>query len=227
MLFFLMNQVVERMSAIFTLKDFVALVSANPDLYGPFWIPTTVIFALFASKNVTQYVLSILSGLPYQYKMSDLSWAFSSVYGFVTFIPAILYGVVSFYKLPLTLLELLDIYGYGMVVWIPVAVGLLFNMIVAVHRAIGNLSLDLGLARFRALWYFFFVTHGALVYFKIKNVQPVTQQAHNTRALLIMASIILVAQAGLAILFKIIFFKEVSSVWSAPAPSISPSPSPA
>jgi hypothetical protein len=56
------------------------------------------------------------------YDMNDLSWAITSVYTFVTIIPAILWGVARYYKLPLKLLEIIDVYGYGMAVWIPVAV---------------------------------------------------------------------------------------------------------
>ena len=109
-------------AAVYPKKDFFAIISVNPDLYGPFWIPTTVIFLLFACKNISQYVANSLSGTDYIFKISDLSWAFSSVYGFVTVIPALSWAICRYYHLSLSLLQLVDLYGYGVSIWIPVAV---------------------------------------------------------------------------------------------------------
>jgi hypothetical protein len=117
------QDVVERTTAaVFPKKDFFALVSVNPDLYGPFWIPTTVIFLLFACKNISQYISASIAGSDYTFVISDLSWAFSSVYGYVTVIPLMSWGICRYYHLPLTLLQLVDLYGYGIAIWLPVAV---------------------------------------------------------------------------------------------------------
>ena len=36
--------------------NFLETINGNPDLYGPFWIYTTLIFAISASANISQYL---------------------------------------------------------------------------------------------------------------------------------------------------------------------------
>ena len=109
------------LATIVPAKDFFGLLTP-PDLYGPFWIPTTVVFALFASTTITQSLVALFADKPYTYDLTLLSWSLSAVYSFVMFIPAIIWGLATYYKIPLKLLELLDLYGYGMTIWIPVSV---------------------------------------------------------------------------------------------------------
>lgn len=187
---------VERTTAaLFPKNDFFALISVNPDLYGPFWIPTTVIFLLFACKNISQYVSSTLSGAEYRFEISDLSWAFSSVYGFVTVIPAISWGICRYYHLSLSFLQLVDLYGYGIAIWVPVAV------LSIVSNEIFRYVL-VSLAFVLSGEIFFLI----LVFFKYKNIQPVAVAASSKSGLVAQSGFIFFSQGGLAILFKLIFF---------------------
>lgn len=43
-------------SAIFPRANFLDVLEGNPDLYGPFWIATTVVFILFLGGTISQYL---------------------------------------------------------------------------------------------------------------------------------------------------------------------------
>lgn len=65
-------------------------IQEKTELYGPFWIATSLIFCLFAFGN--------LSGahLNETYEYQFLSKAFLMVYGYLTIIPLLLYFVLKF-----------------------------------------------------------------------------------------------------------------------------------
>jgi hypothetical protein len=56
-------------------------LEGNPDLYGPIWIATTVVFILFLGGTISKY-LSTTSGDPFVYDFRLLSgmcfWNFIS-----------------------------------------------------------------------------------------------------------------------------------------------------
>jgi hypothetical protein len=49
--------VVERIKMNFMpfKKDFIEKIKENPDVYGPFWILTTIIFLLGSTGNLSRY----------------------------------------------------------------------------------------------------------------------------------------------------------------------------
>jgi hypothetical protein len=42
-------------AALFPRANFLDVLEGNPDLYGPFWIATTVVFILFLGGTISQY----------------------------------------------------------------------------------------------------------------------------------------------------------------------------
>jgi len=51
------NQVLSRCwAALYPRANFLDILEGNPDLYGPFWIATTVIFILFLGGTINQYL---------------------------------------------------------------------------------------------------------------------------------------------------------------------------
>jgi hypothetical protein len=89
--------------------NFVETIQLKPDLYGPFWIPTTLIFLLFIVQSVRSDTTA--------YK--ELSVAAFSVYFYVYCSPVLLWGVSKYFELQPNLLEFLTFYGYSLTVWIP------------------------------------------------------------------------------------------------------------
>lgn len=138
-----------------------------------------------------------MTGSEYSFQISDLSWAFSSVYGFVTVIPMISWGICRYYHLPLTLLQLVDLYGYGIAIWLPVAVLSIVSNEIFRYVLVGLACALSGKHLFLYL---------LLVFYKYKNIHPVAMAANSKSGLAVQTGFILVSQAGLAILFKLIFF---------------------
>lgn len=45
-------------AALFPRANFLDVLEGNPDLYGPFWIATTVVFILFLGGTISKYLAS-------------------------------------------------------------------------------------------------------------------------------------------------------------------------
>lgn len=96
---------------------FEDFISNKPDLYGPFWIATTLIVVSSVSGSFAQY----LSGV----KKNDVDKVSASCfffYGYVTLLPLAIWGLLIYHKQPMRLLTLFGIYGYAMSVFIPTAI---------------------------------------------------------------------------------------------------------
>lgn len=60
------------MAALYPRVSFWDVLDGNPDLYGPVWIATTVVFILFLGGTINQY-LSQTTGEPFVYDFTLLS----------------------------------------------------------------------------------------------------------------------------------------------------------
>jgi len=58
-------------AALFPRANFLDVLEGNPDLYGPFWIATTVVFVLFLGGTISQYWVN--DGEPFMYDFGLLS----------------------------------------------------------------------------------------------------------------------------------------------------------
>ena len=63
-------------ATLYPRANFLDVLEGNPDLYGPFWIATTVVFILFLGGTVSQYLASI-GEKSFAYDFSLLSGMFS------------------------------------------------------------------------------------------------------------------------------------------------------
>lgn len=94
-----------------------------PDLYGPFWTLTTVIFSLFVFSSLALSIANFLSTTEeYNYNFQLLSIAVSLVYAYGLGVPALLWGGLKYLGVEWSLVEAIAVWGYGQFVWIPVAV---------------------------------------------------------------------------------------------------------
>ena len=64
-------------AALYPRANFLDVLEGNPDLYGPFWIATTVVFILFVSGTISQYLAMTGNGpFLYDFKLlSGRSWS--------------------------------------------------------------------------------------------------------------------------------------------------------
>ena len=97
-------------------KSFFLQIQSNPDLYGPFWIFTTLVFILSAAGAMSQF----LKGDENNYFQNFISFAFSLVYIFGFGFPLVIVGVLKFYGEKGNYLLLLCLYGYSFSCFVPV-----------------------------------------------------------------------------------------------------------
>ncbi|KAL7748701.1 hypothetical protein RI367_005854 [Sorochytrium milnesiophthora] len=115
------NDVLQRtLAAVLPTPKFVQAFSEHVDMYGPFWVPTTVIFLLFVTSSISASIRAYINVEPYQYNFTTLSVAVTTVYVYVFAVPFLSWGLGWYYSKRISLIELWGTYGYGTAIWIPV-----------------------------------------------------------------------------------------------------------
>ncbi|EON63690.1 hypothetical protein W97_02918 [Coniosporium apollinis CBS 100218] len=181
------NEVLRRcQAAIFPRARFLDVLDGNPDLYGPFWIATTVVMILFLTGTISQY-LARKGHDHFAYDFKLLSGAAGLIYGYTGIIPLGLWGALRWFgSESANLLECWALYGYANLIWIPVAliswspIPILNYVFVAVGFAISGLF----------LW---------------RNLYPVLS-ATDVRTSKILLIVVVALHAGLAIAINVLFF---------------------
>ncbi|XP_031486421.1 uncharacterized protein LOC116254912 [Nymphaea colorata] len=91
----------------------------NPDLYGPFWICTTLIFVAAAIGTFVTYIAHKLQKKDWSYDINLVTWSAGLFYGYATVIPLGLYLILKYFSVPSGFVQLLCLYGYSLFVFIP------------------------------------------------------------------------------------------------------------
>lgn len=181
------SEVLRRCTAsLYPRAPFLDILDGNPDLYGPFWIATTLVFILFIAATISQY-LSRNHDIHFEYNFALLSGAAGLIYGYTGFLPVGLWALLRWFGAEsATLVECWALYGYANVIWIPVAIisWSPISILNYVFTAIG---------------------FAVSVVFLVRNLWPVVSvtDAKISRVLLIA---VVVLHAGLAIAIKFTFF---------------------
>ncbi|KAI4117476.1 MAG: hypothetical protein LQ345_002290 [Seirophora villosa] len=183
-------------------RSFLDILDGNPDLYGPFWIATTVVFILFLTGTISQYLASH-HDKAFVYNFRLLSGAAGLVYGYTAFVPVGLWAALKWFSSSaarggsgggssgadsssISVVECWALYGYANAIWIPVAliswspVAILNYVFVAVGFAVSALFLT-------------------------KNLWPVVSVTE-TKVSRVLVIVVVVLHAGLAIAIKFLFF---------------------
>ena len=101
-------------------KSFHEVAESKPDLYGPFWIYTTIIFLITVAGNISGY-LHTQQGEQFHYNYSFIPYAALFIYGFGFGAPLILFLVMKIvFKIQILLMVNICVYGYSFIVLIPV-----------------------------------------------------------------------------------------------------------
>ncbi|KAG6490794.1 hypothetical protein ZIOFF_052107 [Zingiber officinale] len=98
---------------------FTEKTSDNPDLYGPFWICTTLIFVAAAIGTFVTYLAHKLQHKEWDYDINLVTWSAGLFYGYVTFVPLGLFIILKYFSTPSGLVQLWCLYGYSLFVFIP------------------------------------------------------------------------------------------------------------
>jgi len=177
-------------AALFPRANFLDVLEGNPDLYGPFWIATTVVFILFLGGTISEYLARTGAG-HYAYNFKLLSGAAGLIYGYTLVIPVVLFLALKYFgSESANLLECWALYGYSNLIWIPVAL-ISWSPITILN------------------WVFVGVGFGLSVTFLLRNLYPVLSATdkQTSKALLIL---VVALHAGLAIAIKMLFFAHGS-----------------
>ncbi|KAK4181879.1 hypothetical protein QBC36DRAFT_316768 [Triangularia setosa] len=177
-------------AALFPRANFLDVLEGNPDLYGPFWIATTVVLILFLGGTISDYLASTgRAGFAYDFGL--LSGAAGLIYGYTFVIPVILYLALRYFgSESANLLECWALYGYGNLIWIPVAL--------VSWSPIKILN-----------WVFVGVGFGVSVAFLLRNLYPVLSATDRQTSKVLLVAVVGL-HFGLAVAIKVLFFAHGS-----------------
>ncbi|GLT38294.1 hypothetical protein SLA2020_125510 [Shorea laevis] len=115
------SDVVDRIKeSLFPFRgSFTEKTAENPDLYGPFWICTTLIFVAASIGTFVTYVAHKLQKKEWNYDINLVTWSAGVFYGYVTIVPLVLYVILKYFSAPARLVQLFSLYGYSLFVFIP------------------------------------------------------------------------------------------------------------
>lgn len=169
---------------------FLDTLDGNPDLYGPFWIATTVVVILFLAGTISDKLEREGKG-HFEYDFKLLSGAAGLIYGYTLFVPAGLWAALRWFGAQsLELVECWALYGYGNLFWIIVAL--------VSWSPLSWLNYALVAVGF-----------GVSVLFLVKNLLPVIN-ATDKKVSQVLLVVVVALHAGLAIAIKILFFTSGS-----------------
>jgi len=94
-------------------------IKTNPDLYGPFWIATTLIFVMAASANFASWLADADN---FQYDFKTVTFGAAAIYGYILVVPIALWIAFRWLAVSLGLVQIVCFYGYSLFVFLPIAV---------------------------------------------------------------------------------------------------------
>eukprot|EP01129_Flabellula_baltica_P011499 TRINITY_DN5049_c0_g1_i1.p1 TRINITY_DN5049_c0_g1~~TRINITY_DN5049_c0_g1_i1.p1 ORF type:complete len:264 (-),score=53.61 TRINITY_DN5049_c0_g1_i1:464-1255(-) len=102
-------------------QKFAYLVKSKPDLWGPFWISTTLIFTMVACGGFAYY-LSSIDYVQWSYQFAKIGIGAGVIYGYVLLIPLAFWVFAKWSEISIKLVEIITVYGYSLFIFTPVAV---------------------------------------------------------------------------------------------------------
>eukprot|EP01087_Luapelamoeba_hula_P017357 TRINITY_DN5461_c0_g2_i1.p1 TRINITY_DN5461_c0_g2~~TRINITY_DN5461_c0_g2_i1.p1 ORF type:complete len:322 (-),score=58.58 TRINITY_DN5461_c0_g2_i1:187-1152(-) len=168
---------------------FFSSVETNPDLYGPFWIATTLIFVMAATSNFAKWWVDRDD---FSYDFRDVTFGAAAIYGYIAFLPVALWLVCKYLKVKLGLVQIWCIYGYSLFVFIPVSILCILSF-------------------WWLRWLLIAVGTGMSLLFLIMNFFPPLLRNNLSESKKVLGGIVIVSiiglfHIGLALTFKFYFF---------------------
>ncbi|KAI7866289.1 hypothetical protein BDF14DRAFT_1728736 [Spinellus fusiger] len=118
------SQVLERcLKTLYPVGDFASeTLQHQPDMYGPSWIATTVVFLVFVCSSLAGSLAAYIAEAKHVYDFRLLSYAVFVIYTYTFLSPLLIWGAAKYYGCQPSLFEIVNYYGYSLTVWIPVSV---------------------------------------------------------------------------------------------------------
>lgn len=102
-------------------KDFFQGLGEKPDLYGPFWIVTTIIFLLSLTGNLSRY-LNNLGESDFTFRMELFRYSVIIGYSFGFGFPILLGLLLRFFNSKIGVFDLICLYGYSLTCFVLILV---------------------------------------------------------------------------------------------------------
>ncbi|RWR86141.1 protein YIPF1 [Cinnamomum micranthum f. kanehirae] len=101
-------------------RNFFENIEDNPDMYGPVWISTTLVFMLAALGNCATYLMQKRSdkSTAWSFDVSYVNWAACAIYGYVLVVPLAFYFLLQYLGLNASLTRLWCMWGYSLFIFI-------------------------------------------------------------------------------------------------------------
>ncbi|KEG10327.1 protein YIPF2 [Trypanosoma grayi] len=110
----------------YELREAGVTLSRKPDLYGPFWICTTLWMTLGIVSNIMSKIAfshnTSNSGEKWGYDFTMASIASIVIYLYCFGLGCITWGLMKYKELPVALLDTICLYGYSMFIFLPVTI---------------------------------------------------------------------------------------------------------
>ena len=100
-------------------KNFINLVEKKPDLYGPFWIYTTLIFIVASAASLTKYIQGATDE---DYFQKFIPLAMSVIYGIGFCLPLIVKVLMYIFGSETSFVLVLNIYAYSFSIYAPILI---------------------------------------------------------------------------------------------------------
>ncbi|EFA77607.1 Yip1 domain-containing protein [Heterostelium album PN500] len=182
--------------------SFFDLIRENPDIYGPFWVTTTLVFIIAATANLNSYFHS--DHKLWEANFKTVVYSAIAIYGYALVIPLVLWGIFKWMKLGLRILDMLCIYGYALFIFIPASIICLIPVGLVQWIVVGVCTLVSGA-------------------FLVTNVFAPLKGDYTKRGLIICGGIAAL-HLGLALLLKLYFFANNTDGQFVVTPTPSPTP---
>ena len=99
-------------------ENFMSSVKDKPDLYGPFWITTTLVFTVAFCSHMSAWLSSWMYGGNWENDFQSLMNAATLIYGFGTAAPTLAYLGLRQIEVNVKLIPLVCLYGYSLTIFI-------------------------------------------------------------------------------------------------------------
>ncbi|KAG9308347.1 hypothetical protein JVU11DRAFT_12113 [Chiua virens] len=169
--------------------SYLTSLSSGSDLYGPFWVSTTLILALFLSSSLAASISKYLSapGAEYDYNFGLLGLAATIVYTYDFGVPVVLWLALRYLGVgEWGIVDALGVWGYGQFVWIPVSILCVIPETITRWALVG-------------------AGFGISGYYLGTNVYPILSSA-DAKATRLLIIVVAALHAALALTFKVLFF---------------------
>lgn len=107
-----------------TTTAFEQMIDVKIDLYGPFWISTSLVFAMI----VIPKLWAVLFFQDISFDVSKIGFAFTLIYGGLAVFAFIFYGMSKFMGVPASLFKTAAIYGYGYSIFLVAALACVLHI---------------------------------------------------------------------------------------------------